>query len=64
MTTSSMTSQNITHTLVAHGKAIGEFMYGSTQRTWTTLAVTFGMLVLGISMMQSAASGGACAVGM
>ncbi len=42
---------------------IGNFMYGSTERTWMTLAVTFGMLVGGISMMQAAANGGMCAVG-
>ncbi len=42
---------------------VGEFLYGSTERTYITLAVTFGMLVTGISMMQYAASGkAACAM--
>jgi hypothetical protein len=44
-------------------KPIGDFMYGTTKRTWTTLTVTFAMLVIGISMMQYTASGkAACAL--
>lgn len=60
------TQQNQQYTLNAIREKLlpmGEFLYGSTQRTYTTLAVTFAMLVGGISMMQYAASGkAACAL--
>ena len=42
---------------------VGEFMYGSKERSWATLAVAFALLVTGINLMQTSANGGFCAVG-
>ena len=44
--------------------SLGNMMYGSQKRTWITLAVAFGMLVAGISMMQVTGEGGACVTPM
>ncbi len=46
--------------LVEKAQAVCNFMYGTKERTWITLAVCFGMLVGGIGLMQAAANGGLC----
>jgi hypothetical protein len=46
--------------LKAHLMQIGHVLYGTQERTWATLSITFVLLVLSIAMMQNAASGGAC----
>jgi hypothetical protein len=66
-----MNSNTTTATLHPFKQAVSTFqhaatvvcnvLYGSKERTNLTLAITFGMLVVGITMMQSAANGGACA---
>lgn len=38
------------------------FLYGTKERTWLTMGLTLALLVLGVSLMQAGASGGACAV--
>ena len=41
---------------------IFEFMYGSPERTWITMTLAFTLLALGISMMQTSGTGGACMI--
>ena len=45
-----------------HVMSIGHTLYGTKERTWVTLSITFALLVLSISMMQAAQTGGACSV--